>query len=470
MTSAIEFQEFLADLDVRRARLIDLAGAGADPAADRDRWAADLRDLAGKLLVADEEMRVQQEELQDVADRLRASVLENEAQFQKSRRPQVISDPRGKVLRMNTAADQFVRRRPDQLARPVASWFQVSDRGRIRAMIGRMDQCTQAQHAGNAVLAAVLVLPDGGRRTVMVAVATATNARTGAAELRWELRPPPEAAGRRVSARGALRPGPTDPGPESDPKPLSPNENEQPAGLPESGAALVLAEALAAVAERLSACPTLDDVLREMLAGVFAVLPDVHGAAVTLPDRDPESVAAWSGDAALACEGSQLGSSDGPGQGPGPLALAEGRSVISALPEIRQHWPHLAEVAVKFGVRQIMAVPIWHGKQPIGNLTLYSTQAGTFGATEQRVAALVASSAAVILVRLDRERHLQIALQSRQNIGQAVGILMERHKILPEAAFDRLVAASQHRNLKVRELAEIIVQTGQEPQEAVPGR
>ena len=459
----MEFKEFLADLDVRRARLLDLAATGADRPRETTIEAEDLRDLAERLLVADEELRVQQEELLEVAARLRASAAENESQFQRSRQAQMISDARGKVLRMNAAADQFVRRRPDEVARPVASWFQGSDRGRIRAMIGRMGECVEAQHAGNAVVTAVLVLPGGGRHTVLVAVATAANASTGAAELRWELRLP---AGTRSATRPPLRLVPA----EADPDPAPRKDLGPTAPSPEDGVTLHLAETLAAVAERLAGCTSTDEVLRGVLAGVFTVLPDVHSAGVTLTGPDPQSVAAWSGDAALACEGSQLGAEGRPGQGPAPLALSQGRSVVSSLAEIRLQWPHLAEVAAKFGVRQILAVPIWRGKRPAGTLSLYSMQDATFGAAEQRVSALLASSAAVALARLGRESHLQFALQSRQRIGQAVGILMERHKILPDAAFDRLVLVSQQRNLKVRELAEIIVQTGQDPDELASGR
>ena len=54
--------------------------------------------------------------------------------------------------------------------------------------------------------------------------------------------------------------------------------------------------------------------------------------------------------------------------------------------------------------------------------------------------------------------HLELALESRDIIGQAKGILMERHAIDADEAFARLVVMSQHTNVKLREVAENLVE------------
>jgi AmiR/NasT family two-component response regulator len=56
--------------------------------------------------------------------------------------------------------------------------------------------------------------------------------------------------------------------------------------------------------------------------------------------------------------------------------------------------------------------------------------------------------------------HLQHALASSRQIGMAMGILMERHRLTGEQAFDRLREMSQRRNVKLRDLAEQIIYTG----------
>ncbi|MEA5119350.1 MAG: ANTAR domain-containing protein, partial [Propionicimonas sp.] len=66
----------------------------------------------------------------------------------------------------------------------------------------------------------------------------------------------------------------------------------------------------------------------------------------------------------------------------------------------------------------------------------------------------------------DREANLRVAVESHRLIGQATGILVERHRMLPGAAFERLRRASQQRNLKLRDLAAQVIETGADPESA----
>ena len=66
----------------------------------------------------------------------------------------------------------------------------------------------------------------------------------------------------------------------------------------------------------------------------------------------------------------------------------------------------------------------------------------------------------------DRQTQLAESNKGQQIIGQAVGILVERHKMLPSQAFEQLRRASQTRNIKLRELAMRVIETGTEPEQA----
>ena len=66
----------------------------------------------------------------------------------------------------------------------------------------------------------------------------------------------------------------------------------------------------------------------------------------------------------------------------------------------------------------------------------------------------------------DRESNLGQAVESHRLIGQAVGILIERHRLMPNAAFHLLKASSHNRNLKLRELARRVIESGLEPDSA----
>jgi len=62
-----------------------------------------------------------------------------------------------------------------------------------------------------------------------------------------------------------------------------------------------------------------------------------------------------------------------------------------------------------------------------------------------------------------REENLRRAIESHRAVGQAIGVLVERHRLTPAQAFERLRRASQHRNVAVRALAARLVETGEEP-------
>ena len=60
----------------------------------------------------------------------------------------------------------------------------------------------------------------------------------------------------------------------------------------------------------------------------------------------------------------------------------------------------------------------------------------------------------------DRAAGLERALVSNRRIGMAVGILMCQRQLTETQAFAVLTTHSQHRNVKVRELAETVIYTG----------
>jgi GAF domain-containing protein len=63
----------------------------------------------------------------------------------------------------------------------------------------------------------------------------------------------------------------------------------------------------------------------------------------------------------------------------------------------------------------------------------------------------------------DRAHHLSVALESNRVIATAAGIVMVRRGLTRDAAMHLLAQASQHRNRKLRDLAEQIVWTGELP-------
>ena len=63
----------------------------------------------------------------------------------------------------------------------------------------------------------------------------------------------------------------------------------------------------------------------------------------------------------------------------------------------------------------------------------------------------------------ERTAQVRGGLQSNRVIGTAIGILMTTHRLSTEQGFALLVAASQHSNRKLRDLAAEVISTGRLP-------
>jgi hypothetical protein len=106
----------------------------------------------------------------------------------------------------------------------------------------------------------------------------------------------------------------------------------------------------------------------------------------------------------------------------------------------------------------------------LGALNLYARYPRAFGVIDRARGVLLGSLAALAfssaLNHEDEARradNLRTALATREMIGQAQGILMERERLTSDEAFDILRRASQHLNLKLREVARDLVETGERP-------
>ena len=88
---------------------------------------------------------------------------------------------------------------------------------------------------------------------------------------------------------------------------------------------------------------------------------------------------------------------------------------------------------------------------------MYSTSSDTIDPDAVHMAELFAAHAALALGHARREEQLSAALATRKVIGQAIGILMERHALKEDAAFVYLTRVSSHTNVKLRTVAQEIV-------------
>ncbi|HET9168797.1 MAG TPA: GAF and ANTAR domain-containing protein [Actinospica sp.] len=121
------------------------------------------------------------------------------------------------------------------------------------------------------------------------------------------------------------------------------------------------------------------------------------------------------------------------------------------------------DLAQESGVRSMIVCALRLGSGVRGVLVLLSRKPGAFEAAETEVAEIYAAHASAALAAARSADSLREAVRTRQVIGEATGILMERHRIDDGRAFELLVRASQNLNVKLKAVAERVVHTGQEP-------
>lgn len=151
--------------------------------------------------------------------------------------------------------------------------------------------------------------------------------------------------------------------------------------------------------------------------------------------------------------------------GDGPCISAAKHQSVSRIEDTRQdqRWPEFSAEAARLQVRSMLCVPLWVDERSLGALSLYADQAAAFSDLHERVTSLLATFAALALAEAQRADQMHDALGNRDVIGQAKGILMERHGVTADAAFAVLSRISQAGNMKLAEIARRFVETGQLP-------
>lgn len=147
------------------------------------------------------------------------------------------------------------------------------------------------------------------------------------------------------------------------------------------------------------------------------------------------------------------------GQGPCVTAL---RERVVRVPDLStdDRWPRFSPSAWQAGARSMLCFQLFVQGEEIGALNLYATTVNAFDREAEHVGGLVATHAAIALADAKVTKGLNEALISRDLIGQAKGMLMERYKISAHEAFVVLSAASSKGNMRLSAVAEQLISTG----------
>ena len=229
---------------------------------------------------------------------------------------------------------------------------------------------------------------------------------------------------------------------------------------------LPLADELATVYARMSGLllseETVQTALRLVTSLAKDTIPGTVGSGVTLIDERGHRTSTAASDSIVErADALQYELDEGP-----CLSAWKDRSLfrIDDIPDPR--WPEWSTAVSPLFIRSTLSVPLVAGDVALGAMKVYSELPDVFGDREERLLTLFAAQAAIPLANiqsLEKAQQLSAglkeALDYRQVIGQAMGIVMAPGGIDEAAAFAQLVAVSQRQNKKLRDVAQDLVRS-----------
>ena len=216
------------------------------------------------------------------------------------------------------------------------------------------------------------------------------------------------------------------------------------------------------LAELLGDSASLEKVLQETVDLASSTIPGASEASVTVVRSGEQGEgAAYASDTAEAIDERQYGLDQGP-----CLDAARGNEVfIVSDMRTETRWPDYAPFAAEHGILSSLSVPLPVQEEVLGAINVYSREVNAFGDDAVETARRFAGYAAVAIANAqlyqsasEAADHMRRAMESRAVIEQAKGILMAQRRCSSKEAFDLLVQSSQRQNVKLRTLAERVVE------------
>jgi GAF domain-containing protein len=221
------------------------------------------------------------------------------------------------------------------------------------------------------------------------------------------------------------------------------------------------ASALAGLIALLLNVENLEQALRHLAEMAVAVIPDGPSCGITVVRNGRPTTAVYAGSIPKAVHDDQYQR----GEGPGLEAARTGQVIVVQDLATEDRWGGFPAAAMQGGVRGLYAHPLTMSNGTSGAMCLYAHEPGLFPEPVQVVARQFAEPARLLLEgvvqRLSQEEvisQLNEAISSRAVIGQATGIIMAQRKCSSEEAMNALIKISNDRNLKLRDVARVMVE------------
>lgn len=216
-----------------------------------------------------------------------------------------------------------------------------------------------------------------------------------------------------------------------------------------------LAQILGDLAVEMQDQGDTESTLRSIVDGAVAIVPGARWAGVSLIEGRTVEPRVPS-DPIVAKLDSLQSELD---EGPCLSALREHRTILIDDMATDNRWPKFSHAAIDIGARTLLTFQLYVTHHNLGALNLYGSEPGVFAEDSIMVGEIVAQHASVALIGAAAEAQFDAALSSRDVIGQAKGIIMERFQVNSTAAFNLLTRLSQESNTKLVDIARSLVAT-----------
>lgn len=203
------------------------------------------------------------------------------------------------------------------------------------------------------------------------------------------------------------------------------------------------------------------DALRELARSAVKSVPGAACAGLTVAhrDRSVRSVAATDPYPTMLDEIQQRY-----GEGPCLSAAWEQHTVVVNDLTSDRRWPrYRRDVLSRTPIRAIMSFELFSDSKEVGALNIYAEQPEIFDGAAVEVGLVYATHAAIAWTVMRRDSEFRSALASRDIIGQAKGMLMERFDVDAVHAFELLKRLSQDGNIPLADVARRLVHTDHPP-------
>jgi GAF domain-containing protein len=147
--------------------------------------------------------------------------------------------------------------------------------------------------------------------------------------------------------------------------------------------------------------------------------------------------------------------------GEGPCVQVAVDDMIARTDDFRseERWPRYSKAVVELGVLSGLSVKLYTADRTAGALNLFGFEANAFDGEDETIATVLAAHAAAAILASRQGEQLESALSTRDRIGQAKGIIMERYKVDDVRAFEMLKQLSQDSNTRLADIAQRVIET-----------